>query len=125
MNLRRKILLQFYPELELRLVDIPMSCYRQAVMTHQSRDSFKMYAQARSFKRKTDHNFKHNSDGKFRPKIMVLKKYSNYKGVQRGKKFRSRTLPSLVLGGRSLCQGKVPLKKVFNEVGSELVNISK
>ena len=116
-----KLLINFFPELELKLLERPDYCYLQPVMTQQSKTSFRMSALTKFVKRQNNKWRSHKVNNITAKPMIMVKKYSDYKGFVRGTKTRIRSLPSLSINRKIIFHGIIPARKELISVMREVL----
>jgi hypothetical protein len=119
--MREKILLEFFPELEFQIPSSPggSCCLKPTVA--QSKRSLRMYIQAQHIRSKFRNHVELKIPSKTKSKIILVKKYTNYKAYRRGKKLGVMRLPALALNGRILCQGTVLTERELDDLVGEIM----
>jgi len=113
--------LEFYPELQLQLIEQQYSSCRQLVATIQSQTSFRVLSHSHFFKRQFmcwDTTKKQKSKNN---QIIMVKKYSDYKGQISGVKRRIRTLPAVTLNNKLIISGSTQNKRDTRTIFLEIL----
>ena len=119
--MQNKIIIEFFPELELHIPKSHSGDNFLKPMVVQSKNSFRMYILAQLIRSKYNNKLNQELSSVIKPHIIVVKKYTNYKTYRLGKKLGIKRLPALVLNGIILCQGKTPLDQELNEIVEKII----
>lgn len=110
----KKVILEFFPELELIKKNGKKSSQILMTQVVQSKRSIRLYSQVRS--QKFQSNFRSrlleskNHIGTHHH-IILIKKYSGYKQYRSRKKPSPWLLPAITLRSGLICEGRLPRKK--------------
>jgi hypothetical protein len=120
-----KNVIEFFPELEIYFLNKKSNNRSTALTKYPSRDSLKMYTAARFEKRnqmRMIHTTEFSDQGQFSQikDCVFIKKYTGHKRFYLGKKKGIKEFPSLTLNNKFVFEGKIFLKKEFNEILSEI-----
>jgi hypothetical protein len=117
-----KILLEFFPELIFELPEAPGgSCCLKPILT-QSKNSKKMYLFAQHLRWKFKDNVELVIPSKTKSRILLVKKYIQFKADWRKKRIGVQRLPALALAGKLLCQGALPNEETIERTAEEVLN---
>ena len=116
----KKILIEFFPELEIHAPQVGSNTTHTKVMMLPSKTSLRVYARARYIKWQFGRGPLKNSKY-LRPneRIVLIKKYTNLKGYRVGKRKPVQIFPVLVFQKKLLLEGKVLVRGVLKDLIKE------
>jgi len=121
--MHKKVDLEFFPEIVIELPESPGgSCCLKPIVC-QSKVSRKMYLLAQHIQWKFKDKLNLIIPSKTDSRILLVKKYFQFKANLRKKRLEIHKLPSLALAGRILCEGEVPQGDEIENTVKKILNL--
>ena len=120
--MNEKILLEFFPEIILEIPESPGGSCCLKPMVSQSKNSKKMYILAQHLEWKFRNRLNLVIPTKSESRIMLIKKYIQFKADMRKRRLGINRIPALVLNGMVLCEGSVPTEAELENIVKKYLN---